>query len=184
MHAVLAVLVFAAGEVGPPAEPPVDVRAEVRALLGVIDRPISPESFRRFGAAGEAVLAEVALSRDFAPRRARALEALAALRSPRAEEVHQAAARAADAPRTVRRTAVLGLGRLLAADRAPAVLRPYLERDPDPGVRAAAAEALAGAAPATACGEIRLQAREEGAAGAARFRRALAACERAKGGAR
>jgi HEAT repeat protein len=160
------------------------VRAEVRALLGVIDRPVSPESFRRFGAAGEAALADIARSRDLAPRRARALEVLAALRSPRAEEVHHAVARAADAPRTVRRTAVLGLGWVLPADRALTVLRPFLERDPDPGVRAAAAEALAGAAPAGACGEIRLQARREtGTPGAARFRRALAACDRASDGA-
>ncbi len=106
---VLAALVLAAGE---PADPATgEVRAEVRALLGVIDRPVSPESFRRFGAAGEAALAEIALSRDLPPRRARALEVLAALRSARAEEVHRSVAGAADAPRTVRRAAVLGLTR-------------------------------------------------------------------------
>ena len=183
MPAALLALVLLAADA--PVQSPAEVRAEVRALLGVIDRPISAESFRRFGPAGEAALADIALSRDFAPRRARALEVLAELRSPRAEEVHQAIARAAEAPRTVRRTAVLGLGRLLAADRAPGVLRPYLERDPDAGVRAAAADALAGAAPGSACREIRLQARREhGAAGAARFRRALATCDRASGATR
>jgi len=175
-HLSVAPLVAFVLAAAPPA--PADVRAEVAALLGVIDRPASPESFRRFGPDGEAALAEIALSKDFAPRRARALEMLAALRSPRAEEVHRAVAESADAPRTARRTAVLGLGRLVPPARAAAALRPFLERDRDPRVRAAAAEALAGAGPEGACGAVRAQAAKEDAEGLARFRRALAACDR------
>lgn len=162
-----------------PAVPP-DVRAEVAALLGAYERPTSPEAFRRFGPEGEAALADIALSNDLPPRRTRALEVLAGLRSPRAEEVHRAVAGSRDAPRTTRRTAVLGLGRLVAPDRALATLRPLLEHDRDPRVRAAAAEALAASVPAAACGTIRAQAGREDEAGVARFRRALVACERSR----
>jgi hypothetical protein len=176
---ILLALVFVASPAAAHGSSP-EVRAEVAALLGVIDRPVSPESFRRFGSEGEAALAEIALSRDMPPRRARALEVLAALRSAGAEEVHRAVAASPDAPTTVRRTAVLGLGRLLQRERAPGALRPFLERDRDPRVRAAAAEALALAAPAEACRAVRAQAGREDETGTARFGRALAACEKAK----
>jgi HEAT repeat protein len=164
-----------------PASPSPDVRAEVAALLGRFDRAVSPEAFRRFGAEGEAALVDIALSNDLPPRRARALEVLAALRSPDAEATHRSVADS-DAPRSVRRAAVLGLGRLLPADRAAAALGPFLERDRDPAVRAAAADALAGAAPAQACAAVRAQARREDADAAARFRRAVTACERGAAG--
>lgn len=179
MPAILLAMVLAASPAAAPASSP-EVRSEVEALLGVIDRPVSPESFRRFGAEGEAALAEIALSRSMPPHRSRALEVLAALRSPRAEEVHRAVAASPDAPPTTRRAAVLGLGRLLPRERAAGALRPFLERDRDPRVRAAAAEALALAAPAEACGAVRAQAGREDDAGVARFGRALAACEKAK----
>jgi HEAT repeats len=178
--AMLLALAFAALPGAPPAASP-EVRAEVEALLGVIDRPVSPESFLRFGPEGEAALAEIAVSGAMPPHRSRALEVLAALRSPRAEEIHRAVAASPDAPRTTRRTAVLGLGRLLETERAAAALRPFLERDRDPRVRAAAAEALALAAPGLACGSVRAQAGREDEDGKARFGRALRACETARG---
>jgi HEAT repeat protein len=177
--AMLLSLLLVASPAAPPGPSP-EVRAEVAALLGVLDRPVSPDSFRRFGAEGEAALADIALSRDLPPRRSRALEVLSALSSPRAEEVHRAVAASPDAPPTTRRTAVLGLGRLLPKERAAAALRPFLERDRDPRVRAAAAEALAQAAPAEACGAVRAQAGREDEAGTARFGRALAACAKAR----
>lgn len=181
MHAI--VLALAAALAAAPGDPavPAEVRAEVRALLGTIDRPASPDSFRRFGPAGEAALAEIALSTDFAPRRARALEMLAALRSPRAEEVHRAVASAGDAPATARRAALHGLARILPPVEAAAALRPFLEHARDPRLRAAAAEGLAVASPRGACGAIRAQVGREDAAGAARYGRALAACSRATG---
>jgi HEAT repeat protein len=177
--AMLVALLALASPGAPPASP--EVRAEVSALLGVFDRPVSPEAFVQFGPEGEAALADIALSNDLAPRRARALEVLAALRSPRAEEIHRAVAASLDAPWVVRRTAVLGLGRLLPAERAAPALAPFLERDRHPGVRAAAAEALAADAPAQGCAAVRAQAGREDAASAARFRRAIAACDRAAG---
>lgn len=177
MPAALIALLLAAA---PAASP--EVRAEVAALLGAFERPASPEAFRRLGAEGEAALADIALSKDLPPRRTRALEMLAALRSSRAEAVHRAVAESADAPRTARRAAVSGLGRLLPPDRAAPVLRPFLERDRDPRVRAAAAGALAEARPAGGCEAVRAQAVKEDQAGAARFRRALAACATPRGG--
>jgi hypothetical protein len=177
---MLLALALVASPSGAPGASP-EVRAEVVALLGAIDRPVSPESFRRFGPEGEAALADIALSQGMPPHRSRALEVLAALRSPAAEEVHRAVAASPDAPATTRRTAIRGLARLLPKERAAGALRPFLERDRDPRVRAAAAEALAAAAPAESCGAVRAQAGREDEAGMARFGRALAACEKARG---
>jgi HEAT repeat protein len=173
---VLPALLAAALAAGSP--PPAELRADVAALLGGIDRPVPAEAFRRFGPEGEAALEDIARSSDLPPRRARALEVLAALRSPRAEATHRAVAEEQGAPRTVRRVAVRGLGRLLAAEQASATLTPLLQGDRDPAVRAAAAEALARAAPARACGAIRAQAARQDAHAAARFRRAVATCDR------
>lgn len=173
---LLAVLAVASP---PPAAASPEVRADVSALLNAFDRPASPDAFAQLGPEGEAALAEIALSNDFAPRRARALEVLSALKTPRAEEVHRKVAASTDAHWTVRRAAVLGLGRLLPPDRAAPELAPFLERDRDPAVRAAAAEALAARAPAQACGAVRAQAAREVAGNAGRFRSALAACSRA-----
>lgn len=181
MAALLLAVLAAAAPVAPAASP--EVRANVSALLNAFDRPVTPEAFAQLGPEGEAALAEVALSNDFAPRRARALEVLSVLKTPRAEEVHRAVAASGDAHWLVRRAAVLGLGRLLPAERAASELGPFLERDRDPAVRAAAAEALAAHAPAQACGAVRAQAARELAGNAARFRSALGACDRA-GGAR
>jgi HEAT repeat protein len=178
---LLAVLAVASP---PPATASPEVRANVSALLNGFDRPVSPGAFAQLGPEAEAALAEIALSNDFAPRRARALEVLSVLKTPRAEEIHRTVAASTDAHWTVRRAAVLGLGRLLPAERAAPELGPFLERDPDPAVRAAAAEALAAHSPAQGCGAVRAQAAREATANAARFRRAVVACERASGASR
>lgn len=173
-------IALAAALAAAPADPAVtaEVHAEVKALLGELDRPTSPDAFRRLGPAGEAALAEIALSSDFAPRRARALEVLAALRSPRAEPVHRAVASSTAAPPAARRAAIRGLAQVLPPAQIAGALRPFLEEERDPRVRAAAAEALAAATPGEACGAIRAQAgREE--TGAALYGRALATCARA-----
>ncbi len=174
--AAVLTLAVSAGPAAAPVSP--EVRARVDELLGVIDRPIRPESFRPLGAAGEAALAEVALSRDLSPWRARALEALAGLRAARAEEIHRKIASAPDEPRTVRRAAVTGLARLLPPARATAELRPILERDRDAAIRAAAAEALAASSPNEACTAVRAQVRREAEGDRARFGRAVASCEK------
>lgn len=162
---------------GPGAAPP-DVRARARALLGAIDRAVPIDAFRRLGPEGEAALADIAASGDFPAFRARALEALAALGAPAAPDVHRRVAGDAAAPRTVRRAAVRGLGRVLPPAEAVEALRPLLEADRDPGVRAAAAEALSRAAPREGCGAVRRQAGREDGASRALFARALRTCPR------
>jgi HEAT repeat protein len=158
-------------------EPAPDVRDEVRALLGAIHGGVPAERFRALGPGAEEALLEYAREDGPPLRRVRALEALAGLGGARAEEVHREVA-ASSAPRAVRRGAVRGLARLAGPARATTALAPFLERDRDPTVRAAAAEALAAVAPADACARIRSQARAEQAVG--RFRRAMALCERAR----
>lgn len=177
---ILPVLLAALLAAPAPSRAPPDVRARARALLGAIDRPVPLDAFRRLGPEGEAALAEIAASGDFPAFRARALEALAALGAPAAGDVHRRLAADAAAPRSVRRAAVRGLGKVLAPERAVDALRPLLETDRDPGVRAAAAEALSAAAPRDACGAIRRQAAREGGAARPSFARALGACARAE----
>jgi HEAT repeat protein len=176
---LLALAVVAASDPPSAAGPSPEVRREVEELLGSIHGPVAPETFRALGPGVDQVLADVARADGMPSRRIRALEALAALGGPRAEATHRAVAASA-APSAVRRGAIRGLGRLSGAG-APRALAPFLERDRDPAVRAAAAEALAEAAPA-ACGRIRARARAEG--NDARFQRALDACRTGAGGAR
>jgi HEAT repeat protein len=159
-----------------PVEPTPEVRSQVRALLGAIHGPVDVEAFRALGPGAEEALLESARDGTLAPsRRARALEALAGFGGPRAEAVHRELAAATSAPRAVRRTAVRGLGQLAGAADARVALTGYLERDRDPTVRAAAAEALARAAPEEGCARIRSQARAE--ASPARYERALSLCD-------
>jgi HEAT repeat protein len=175
--APLVALALAAGAApGADAPPSPEVKAQVEGLLGSIHGPVAPETFRALGPGAEEALAEIALSGDLPVRRARALEALAALRAPRAEEAHRRVLAEAATPRTVRRSAVQGLGALLAPPAALEALRPILERDRDPGLRAAAAQALARAAPGRACAAIRAQVAREPPSERGRFRHAIAAC--------
>jgi hypothetical protein len=182
----LAAALLAPGDVCAPASgeaacaPASDeVRARVRALLGAIDRPVRPETWRALGPGAESVLAEVATAPAELPsRRAKALEGLAAFPGTRARDVHRALASDASAPLALRRTALRGMGRLVPADEVVGALRGFLEQDPEASVRSAAAEVLARRAPAASCGAVRAQARREGSEGAGLYARALAACER------
>src|SRR4051812_21513527 len=70
----------------PQGAPPADVRARVRALLGAIHGPVSPETFRALGPGAEEALLEFARDGEGLPsRRIRALEALAGLGGAQAE---------------------------------------------------------------------------------------------------
>lgn len=174
--APLVVVLALAAASPPPATPSPSVRDQVRALLGSIHGPVAPETFRALGPGAEEALADFAREDGFPSRRLRALDALAALGGDRAEAVHREVLASDTAPRAVRRGAVRGLGRL-AGPRAAAALAPVLDRDRDPLVRAAAAEALAAEAPADGCERIRARAQVETVP--SRFRRALATCDRA-----
>jgi hypothetical protein len=177
---LLAALLALAAAAGDPASgaPPPELRRQVDALLGSIHGPVAPEVLRALGPGVEEALADAARAEAMPSRRIRALEALASLGGPRAEATHRAVAASA-APSAVRRGAIRGLGRLTGTAGAPRALAPFLERDPDPAVRAAAAEALAESAPA-ACPRIRARAQAEGDGD--RFQRALSTCAAAEGG--
>ena len=163
-----------------PATPSPEVKARVEGLLGSIHGPVSPEAFRAAGPGAEEVLSEVARGGGLPSRRIQALAALAGLGGANAEAVHREVAASVTAPSAVRRAAIRGLGRLLPPTAAQQALAPILERDGDPAVRAAAADALAAAAPVETCPRIRARARAE--AEPARFARALKACDRSRGG--
>jgi HEAT repeat protein len=153
-----------------------EAREQVQAYLGAIHGAVPAETFRALGPAAVDALVDFARTDPMPMRRLRALDALAALRDPRAEAIHREVL-ASDAPRAVRRAAVRGLAWLAGPARAPEALAPLLERDRDPAVRAAAAEALSRAAPAAGCARIRARARVEPEP--ARFGRALETCDRA-----
>ena len=181
---VLLALSLAASSGGPSAPGPASVsitpeeaRQHVSSYLGAIHAPVSADAFRALGPAAIDALADFAVNDPSPVRRLRALDALAALGGPRAEAVHRAVLASPTAPPVVRRGAVRGLGKLSGPAGAPAALVPVLEGDRDPAVRAAAAETLAAAAPAAACGKIRAQARVDPEP--SRFGPALRACERA-----
>jgi HEAT repeat protein len=174
---MLATVLLALAVAADPATPAAEgsVRDQVMALVGAIDQPVPPETWRALPAGAEAVLAELAASAATLPtRRARALEGLSALGGGRAEQVHLDAARAADAPRMVRTAAVRGLGRMLPPDRLAREVAPLLA-DGDPRVQAVAADALARHAPAQGCGAVRAEA-ARGPEAARRFARAVDAC--------
>jgi HEAT repeat protein len=158
------------------APAPAEVHERVSAWLGAIHAPVSPDAFRALGPSAEDALAGFARSDPSPVRRLRALEALAGLGGARAEGVHREVLASPSAPTAVRRGAARGLGRLLAPAAAADTLGPVLERDHDPAVRAAAAEALGRASPADGCARVRAQARLD--AERARFQRALDACDR------
>jgi hypothetical protein len=163
----------------PAAAPAEDVRDQVSAYLGAIHEPVPPATFRALGPAAEDALVDFARNDPLPIRRLRALEALAGLGGPRAEAVHREVLSSA-APSAVRRGAVRGLARLSGPSGVTRTLGPVMEGDRDPGVRAAAAEALARSAPAESCGRVRARAKVD--ADAARFGHALAECDRSERG--
>jgi HEAT repeat protein len=172
---VLAALLLSAAP-GPTAPTP-EVRDQVRALLGSIHGSVPPETFRALGPGVEEALADFARGDEFPSRRIRALEALAGLGGDRAEAVHREVAADRTAPSSVRRGAVRGLAKLVPPADAPGALTQLLESDPDPRIRATAAEALAARAPDGGCPKVRERVRRE--AEPERFGRALETCDRA-----
>jgi HEAT repeat protein len=149
----------------------------VEALLGTIDRPVSPARWRALGPDAVPVLAEIAASESEMPTtRAMALAALGSADAVEAERTSRALLDAPDAPDAVRQTAVRTLGRVLSPVRLRAALTPVLRADRDRNVRSAAAETLARHAPEGACGEVMDQLSLERAEDHPRFERAVATC--------
>ena len=140
----LAAAVLAAGDAplcAPPpggaageacASTPDDVRERVHSLLGAIDRPVRPETWRSLGPEAESVLAESPPPTSCpraAPRRSRGSPRSPVPARSKCTRPSPATQRA---PLPVRRSAIRGLGRLVAADRLVGVLGGVLEGDGAP----------------------------------------------------
>lgn len=153
------------------------LRARVEAQLDRRDSPPGPEDWLSLGPRAAPVLEEIAQDPHRLPtRRARALEGLSAIGSPRSPRLMvEIARRESEAP-VVRMSALRGAGRLLAPDRLVTKIRPVLDRAGDVRVRAAAAEVLAHRSPGGGCGPVRAQSGRENREGRVAFDRALEAC--------
>lgn len=152
----------AAGPLKPtaPSKSTGDARGGVEALLGTREA-ISAAQWRKLGPGAAPVLeAIVENAHALATRRARALEGLVALRSPRAPALLERLVRAEEEPFVLRLAAVRGAGRTLGSARQLAALRPTLEKATDLKLRTAAADVLVHH-PA-GCAMVREQAEREG----------------------
>lgn len=169
-------LLLSAPNLCAPSDDPA-LRARLEPLLGSIDRPVSPETWKRLPPGARAALEAIASDpAQFPSRRAAALSGLAALGGD--GSLHRRLAEDASAPYLVRARALRGLGALLPeSERSVALLR-LLRDDGDRRIRAAAAETLAHSSTADGCSAVRAQALREPADGRQRFERALATCER------
>jgi HEAT repeat protein len=153
-----------------------DVRELVETHLGAIDRPVSSERWRALGPAAIPILEEVLASDDLPSRRARAASGLAAIGGDRARSALLARAAADGERAVVRQAAIRGAARITPRDQLLRTLSPVLSGARSAHVRATAAEALAATGEPDGCGAVRAQAAREGAAGAARYGRALSRC--------
>ena len=165
-----------AGPSSPAATPSAaDVRGGVEALLGTRDGAISPEQWRKLGPAASPMLEEIAEdSKALSTRRGRALEGLAALRSPHSPAIFTRLSQSAREPFLVRVAAMRGAGRTLSPARQLAALKPALERAADVRLRAVAAEVLS-QHPAN-CAAVRAQSTREPAETQPRFEASLRRC--------
>ena len=172
-----AIVLLAAALLAAPPLSDAQIRDEVTALLGTIDRPVSGERWKALGPAAVPVLAEIAASEGEMPTtRSMALAALGSASAPEGERVSRALLDSPDAPVTVRQTAVRTLGKVLSPVRLQAALSPVLRAEREPDLRSAAAETLARHAPEEACAEVVDQISLEPAADHPRFERAAALC--------
>jgi hypothetical protein len=160
-----------------PAMSDAEVRTQVEALLGTIDRAIPAARWKELGPAAVPVLAEIAASESQMPStRSMALGALGVAAPARAETIARALLDSPDAPLTVRETAVRTLGRVLSPVQLRSALAPALRAARPVGLRSVAAETLARHAPEEACAEVADQISLEPAADHPRFERAAALC--------
>jgi hypothetical protein len=132
-----------------PERPADEVAAEVNALLGAIDTPISAARWRALGEQARPGLEAVAGDpRQLPSRRAKAVDALAALGSERDAPRFLALALDEGEPLVLRLSAVRGVGATTPTAKLASSLLPALEGRGDSRIRAAAARVLATRAPA------------------------------------
>jgi len=178
---LLPILLAAALGAGSPAaagtpSPDEALRQRIDAYLGSIDTPIPASRWRALGPGAVPILAAVARDAAELPTwRARALAALSLIGGDEAIEAAKGVA-LAEGPLLVRVEAVDSLARLVPKAELGAALGPVMARADHPGVRAAAAQALALRGTPADCPAVEAQAAAEPAPERPRYRRALEAC--------
>jgi hypothetical protein len=159
-----------------PARSQAEVDDEVRGLLGAIDTPIPASRWQSLGAQARPALEALGADPEALPtRRAKAVDALAALGSEADGPRFLALALDAAAPFVVRLAAVRALGATVPVAALPAALAPALEAPGDSRLRAAAARVLAERAP-EACAALAPRVRAEAASVRGQYAPVARAC--------
>ncbi len=182
---LLAALVAApgAGRSRPPPEQPaqaqplsdVELRERVETYLGAIDRPVSAARWKALGPRAAPLLeAIIADPSQFPTRRAKAVDGLVAAAPDRAASVVGKLARDEKEAGVVRMAAMRGTGKVFSSSRAIRELRPVLRSARTPGLRATAADVIAGEK--GGCAEVRAQIAREKAEHRPAFERAAKKC--------
>ena len=171
---------------GPPSDAPAptsasaqtDLQQRIDVLLGTRDVAVTPQQWRALGPAALPELERLAADASALPtRRARAIEGLVALGSPRAPKLLVRLAQSDTQPFVVRLAAVRGAGRTLSASRQLVALRPVLDSAREPALRGAAAEVLS--RHASGCEAVNAQAERETEDWRSRFHVAMSRCAKA-----
>jgi hypothetical protein len=153
------------------------LRNRIESYLGGIDVRLDPSAWRELGPRAVPILEQLARDPEQLPtRRARALGALAIIAAPTAPAVFSELAGRTGEPLTVRVAAIRGLGAVTPEAQLSRTLRPYLEKSPEPRLRATAAEQLAVRTRGKACDVVRAHLDREDADVKPMFDRAAQAC--------
>ncbi len=166
-----------AADAGTPSGAGVDLHQQIQALLATRDAPVTPQQWRALGQAALPELERLAADRSELPtRRARAIEGIVALGSPRAPKLLVRLSRAEDEAYVVRMSAIRGTGRTLSASRQLTALQPVLEGATDPALRGVAAEVLS--RHPSSCPAVAAQSRRETDEWRNRYRAAVSRCSK------
>ena len=167
-----------AGDAGTISEPATELEQQIHALLATRDTPVTPQQWRALGPAALPELERLAADHSELPtRRARAIEGMVALGSPRAPKLLVRLARSEDQPYVVRMSAIRGTGSTLSASRQLVALQPVLDGAKDPGLRGVAAEVLS--RHASSCPAVMAQARRETDEWRSKYKAAVSRCSKA-----
>lgn len=153
-----------------------EVKNQANAMLGAIDTPVGPESWKALGSRGAALLEGIARNGDELPtRRAKALDALSQMKWAHAAPLLRELAKDEAQPLVVRFSSVRGLGYVSTKAQVARELAPLLEQAKDPRVRAVAAEELSHRA-VGGCAQLQKQLAREDADVRGMFGRAQENC--------
>lgn len=162
-------------DAGAASVPATDLQQRIDALLRTRDVPVKTQQWRALGSAALPELERLAADRSELPtRRARAIEGMVALGSPRAPKLLVELSQSEAEPFVVRMSAIRGTGRTLSASRQLVALRPVLQGAKDPSLRGVTAEVLS--RHPSSCPAVTTQARSEAEDWRARFHAALSRC--------